>query len=110
MQDHPQMGIIGIAILDLQTLIDHMQDHLRILDLQTQQQARHEITILMADVTVMVIAIREAIDMTEKDTVRMTGIETGMTTTAEAAEKEAPEDDICFSTTVPFIAIYFTIS
>ena len=110
MQDHPRMGIIGIAILDLQTLIDHMQDHHRILDLQTQQQARHEITILMADVTVMVMAIREAIDMTEKDTVRMTGIETGMTTTAEAAEKEVPEDDICFSTTVPFLAIYFMIS
>ena len=104
------MGIIGIAIHDLQILIGHMQDHLRILDLQTQQQARHEITILMADVTVMVIAIREAIDMTERDTVRMTGIETGMTTTAEGAEKEAPEDDICFSTTVPFLAIYFAIS
>ena len=110
MQDHPQMGIIGIAILGLQTLIDHMQDHPRTLDLQTQQQVRHEITILMADVTVMVIAIREAIDMTEKDTVHMTGIETGMTTTAEAAEKEVPEDDICFSTTVPFLAIYFMIS
>ena len=110
MQDHPQMGIIGIAVLGLQTLIDHMQDHPRTLDLQTQQQVRHEITILMADVTVMVIAIREAIDMTERDTVRMTGIETGMTTTAEAAEKEVPEDDICFSTTVPFLAIYFTIS
>ena len=94
MQDHPQMGIIGIAVLGLQTLIDHMQDHPRTLDLQTQQQARHEITILMADVTVMVIAIREAIDMTEKDTVHMTGIETGMTTKAEAAEKETPEDDI----------------
>ena len=110
MQDHPQMGIIGIAILGLQTLIDHMQDHPRTLDLQTQQQVRREITILMADVTVMVIAIREAIDMTERDTVRMTGIETGMTTTAEAAEKEVPEDDICFSTTVPFLAIYFMIS
>ena len=101
MQDHPQMGTIGVAILDLQTLtrIDHMQDHPRIPDLQTQQQVRHEITILMAEVTVMGMAIREAIDMTERDTVRMTGIETGMTTTAEAAEKEAPEDDICFSTT-----------
>ena len=94
MQDHPQMGIIGIAVLGLQTLIDHMQDHPRTLDLQTQHQIRHEITILMADVTVMVIAIREAIDMTEKDTVHMTGIETGMTTKAEAVEKEAPEDDI----------------
>ena len=92
MQDHPQMGIIGIAVLGLQTLIDHMQDHPRTLDLQTQQQARHEITILMADVTEMVIAIREAIDMTEKDTVHMTGIE--KTTKAEAAEKEAQEDDI----------------
>ena len=110
MPDHPQTGTVGIAILDLQTLIDHMQDHPRILDLQTQRQVRHETTILMADVTVMVIAIREAIDMTERDTVRMTGIETGMTTTAEAAEKEAPEDDICFSTTVPFLAIYFMIS
>ena len=94
MQDHPQMGIIGIAVLGLQTLIDHMQDHPRTLDLQTQQQVRHETTILMVDVTVMVIAIREAIDMTEKDTVHMTGIETGMTTKADLAEKEAPEDDI----------------
>ena len=78
MQDHPQMGIIGIAILDL----------------QTQQQVPHEITILMADVTTIVIAIRETIDMTEKDIVHMTDIEIGMTTKAEAAEKEVPEDDI----------------
>ena len=94
MPDHPRMGIIGIAILDLQTLIDHMQDHHRILDLQTQQQARHEITIPTVDVTMMAIAIREAIDMTEKGTVHVTGIETGMNTKAEVAEKETPEDDI----------------